>query len=131
MVCSERNPETTRRTKFHTRRLSPSAVAISMRPESVRLNVVARCSEARAAAAFWACVCFAALSSRPAGGLRFRIEPQRILPAALLRIELFLRTPGRSAPAATAGLASPVFAREKRRTTGELWLGLGFELGLG
>ena len=81
MVCSERNPETTRRTKFHTRRLSPSAVAISMRPESVRLNVVARRNEARAAAAFWACVCFAALSSRPAEGL-------------FLRIELFLRTPG-------------------------------------
>ena len=65
------------------------------------------------------------------GTLGGRARPQRVLPTALLMMELFLCTPWRWAPAAAAGLTSPVFAREKRRTTGEFWLGLGFELGLG
>ena len=54
MVCSERNTATTRAPKFHTRLLTPLAVAISMRPESVRFNVAARRNESATLAAFWA-----------------------------------------------------------------------------
>jgi hypothetical protein len=54
MVCSERKPATTRFPKFHVRRFTPFAVAISMRPESVRLNVAARRNESATSAAFWA-----------------------------------------------------------------------------
>ena len=129
MVCSERNPATTRTPKPHVRLLTPLTVAISMRPESVRLNVVACRNESATLAAFWAFACFAVSSSRPALGLRFLTEPLKEprarIPAAPLTIELFLRPPqrGRSTPAAgaaaAAGLASPVFARENRRATGE------------
>ena len=130
MVCSERKPATTRAPKLNVRRLTPLTVKISMWPSSVRLNVAARRNESATLAAFCFFAWAAASSIRPAGGLRFRIvppmEPRRIpagrIPAAPLTIELFRRPPqrGRSAPAAAAaGLASPVFARENRRATGE------------